>query len=118
MAALADMANEKGRLASSGGEALQSYREAMGWYEKMLETDPEDALAYGSLLVTRVNAMKYDPAAFEEKVKCQLEFLRHDKENVPFVYSICDALLAQDHSKNFFRWLRKYIDSLPAEFEA
>lgn len=118
MAALADMANEKGRLASSGQEALQSYREAMGWYEKMLETDPEDALAYESLLVTRVNAMKYDPAAFEEKVKCQLEFLRHDKENVPFVYSICDALLAQDHSKNFFRWLRKYIDSLPAEFEA
>lgn len=114
MGALADMENERGRLLGK----IEHYDLAIDWYEKMLQRNENDALANESLLVTMINRMFLDPLTYEEEVQCELEQLRMEKENIPFLYSICDLLHRQDHSIRFFEWLHDFERLLPKEFAA
>lgn len=118
MASLADMENEQGRLAKTQEEALRHFDQAIEWYEKLLKRNPEDRLAMESLLVTRINRMALDPIRDEEIVKEALKEILTEKDNVPFIYSICAILEEQDHSRTFFSWFHDFEEGLPTEFDA
>ena len=99
-------------------EALRHFDQAIEWYEKLLKRNPEDRLAMESLLVTRINRMALDPIRDEEIVKEVLKEILTEKDNVPFIYSICAILEEQDHSRTFFSWLHDFEEGLPTEFDA
>lgn len=114
MGAIADIENEKGRLLGT----IEHYDLAIDWYEKMLERNEEDVLAKESLIVTMINRMFLDPLSYEGKIQRELEQLRMEKENIPFLYSICELLHQQDHSAFFFDWLYDFENLLPDQFAA
>lgn len=112
---LAEMENELGKMASNEKQAIVHYDRAIDGYKTILKDHPQDLFAKESLLVSRLNRLKYR--------KDQLSTIQKEMEELGpidplFMTSIIDYIHQQEVEPAFLKWLKAFEKKLPPTFDA
>lgn len=117
---MADMENERGRLAVSGESAAVHYRKAASLYDSLIRSHPEDLLARRSRLTAWINLFLLDPRPEEtDRIRQELSRLRQNDSGSLYLHTVVSWLLDNPHCpRKLHAWLENFRQHLDSPYGA
>lgn len=118
--AMADMENERGRLAVSGESAAVHYRKAASLYDSLIRSHPEDLLARRSRLTAWINLFLLDPRPEEtDRIRQELSRLRQNDSGSLYLHTVVSWLLDNPRCpRKLHVWLENFRQHLDSPYGA